>query len=538
VKRLGFAILGALLTAGVARAIEEPVEREPPRCTVHRIEHVDATRTRGEPFASGGDPEARPAVSRALLYRPAPSGMERIELPPTSRPTYGELLAFEAPAVAPADSLRGGLTFYGLQPPEAAIESSLAARSRCRLASPAETDKTSGAIAIVFAALPAPFYEGLAEALARSRIATLVVRGGEREVRPLLQAVLTRAGEAPSLALIGHGPGSATAALLAMSWNRVRARISIDGFEALARENHPGLTGDPDWRPGHERSRVLLLRPAGRPHADREYYERAERVDLVEVEVAGLEASPWATSPTLAPAPPALAPLLGPGPSPEAREWIVATAAAFISSATTAEPSREVRIPANLAESLNATHRPSLPRPAIVADGRLDEALWGGARRLDEAGPLALRVAEDCEWLYVALEPRRETPFTSELYFDVDGRGGERRGDDDLVLHASNSLCWRSGADDLAPSDCRKSEAWWEASRTVRKGDPPVAEYAVAKRRLGRSACESALGGSPPIRAMARVHGFGEASLLPDGADAARPDTWLLLDSTPAPGTR
>jgi hypothetical protein len=489
-----------------------------PVCNVSVVEVSDATRSRAEPYNSPSEPGSPPARIRGLVYAPGSSGL--------SAPTYAELVLAEGGAGSALAITTSALAYFGLMPEAPAIEAALGRTSSCRLAGLRPT--APRAAVIVLSAMPAIFYEELAVRLAAAGVATVIARASESEARLLLQQlVATERWPAERLAVVGHGAASYPAALLAMGSAGVRGRVALDGFEALDRTHHPGPTAAREWRPGHERAPVLLLRPRDRPHANLDHFERAARVALTSIEIPGLEASAWAPAPALAPAPAALRDLI-PGLAPETAEALVAATAGFLAGALADRPSAEALVPpaiAGAAGALEVQHRPALPAPAIHANGRLDDAIWAGARTLDTDGHLTVRVADDCDWLYVAFEAERSRPFTSELSLDADGAGGERRGEDDLLLHASASLCWAKGDRDLVAADCNASEAWWVANRTVRAEDPKVSEYAIAKARLGLARCAPI----DRIRFAARAGGYGELQFYPAAADPAKPSTWSAM---------
>ncbi len=505
-------ILGPLVCAGHLLA-QAP-------CTVAPFEAVDATRTRGLPFASGSDPGAVPHRTRALVFLP---GAAKPETPPAY---LRDLLLLESPGADPVKGLAAALLFYGIRLDESKAATLLATPGACRAG---EVVRGASPVVVLLSALPAVLYTALAEELAARGVATVVTRGAEADVRLLLQAL---AFPADRVALVGHGAGGATASLLAMSWSGVKAVVSLDGFEALDRARHPGLTASAGWKPGHLRAPVLLVQPQGRPHADSAHYDRALRSDLTHVEVVGLSASPWTTSADLAFAPQALRPLL-PNLEPAVQQELLSIVVRFVEEALAG---RAPKVPAMSSARLVVSRRKGLASPAVRADGVLDEPLWRTARELLRAAAprdaalaaaageaMAVKLAEDCDYVYVALAASRPTPFSTEVYFDSKGDGGEAWRPDDLLLHASQSLCWGFGSNELARESCGSGEAWWGASRTVSNQDPPVAEYIVAKRKLGLEPCAPAAA----LRLAARLSGVSSSATFPASADPAKPSTWI-----------
>jgi hypothetical protein len=307
----------------------------------------------------------------------------------------------------------------------------------------------------------------------------------------------------------------------------VRSVVSLDGFEALDRRRHPGLTGDPAWRPGSLRAPVLHWRPASHPDADTAHHRAAARSALTQVTLTTIPGRQWMTAPEVALASEALRPLIGPaGAAAQAAvtqhtvEFLVST----LSDRTFDANAFAGGLRRSLATGFDVTTRAPLPTPAIRTDGRLDENAWREARTLPDATDVSLRVTEDCDYLYVAIVPRRGTPFITELFVRGARSGPTSPTLDarDLLLHASASLCWVYGKADVTATDCNKSEAWWGASRSNQAGDPSTVEYVVAKSALGLARCSSASG----LRIGARTGGWGQTTTYPAGVDKDQVATW------------
>lgn len=478
-------------------------------CVVTPIEVVDRSRTVGIPYASPADSGATFGRVRTLVWTRGTAA---------TRPTYAALIRAVAPGVDAAEHLTSRLRFYGATVDSSAVALAVSQRATCAEASRPTPPRVG--VVIVLAAFPAVMYEGAAAALAERDIATVVTTGSESSVRLIVNHLATLGWPVDKIVLVGHGAGGSVANLVAMSSSSVRALVSLDGFEALDRRRHPGLTGDPGWRPGNLRAPVLHWRPAGHPDADTSHYAAAARSALVQITLMDVPGKQWMTAPEVALAPRALQSLVG-ATGASVQDIVTRTTVRFI--AATFTRTRWDVADERLPSSFSATERPALATPAIRTDGRLDEAVWRNARVVAEATSMSVRVAEDCDYLYAAVMPRRAAPFITELFI---GRDAPALTDGHLLLHASASLCWAYGKADVAASDCNKSEAWWGGSRSNQAGDPPVGEYVIAKRAVGLARCEPASG----LRIGGLAEGWGRTDLAPDNVDKARPGTWAKLD--------
>ena len=479
-------------------------------CIVSPLEVVDHSRTIGIPFASPADPGANAVRVRALVWTRGTS---------PSRPTYAALIRSVVPDVDPAEHLTSRLRFYGAVVDTAGVAAAISAAGTCGAAG--RPTRPGAGIVLIVGAFPAVMYEGAAAALAERDIATIVTSGGESNVRLILNYLATLGWPVDRLALVGHGAGGPVVHLVGMSSSAVRGIVSLDGFEALDPVRYPGLTGDPGWRPGNLRAPVLHWRPTGHPDADTTYYAAAARSALLQITLTGTVGRPNLTAPEVALAPRALQRLIG-AAGGAIQETVTRATIEFLASALAGTNVESATLHVGLPASFAVARRAPLPAPAIRADGRLDEPLWERARTLPDATTITVRVVEDCDYLYAAVVPNRVAPFITELFVDVPGAATASPAANHLLLHASASLCWVYGRADVARADCNKNEAWWGASRTSQAGDPPVAEYIVAKRAIGLSQCESA----SRLRLGALVGGFGTTALYPAGADKARPSTW------------
>lgn len=481
-------------------------------CSVERIEFVDHSRSIGVPYASAADPGSRPYRLQGLSWRP-------METSPAAqaRPDYSALQRWSS-SQDPGDAIAGALMFHGLQPGAETIRRTLAEPSLCAALSQAAP--RSGVTGVLIAtALPPIFYEQLAVALAQRNLSVVAVPIGasENDLRLVVNAMVRDHGwDASRIGLVAHGQSGHAASLLAMQWGGARAMVSLDGFEAMAREQHPGLSSTPGWRPGLMRVPVLHWQPAGRPHASPEHYANAERSAYTKVLVPGLEASPWATAPQLAGAPPALSSLLV-GLDESGQRRIAELSAQFLAAALQ-EGSALAWTPQGLPADWKVEHRRALTAPAIITDGELAEPIWRDARVLASDDDLSLHVAEDDEYFYLAIRSQKAEAFTTELMFDANADGAAHWSSDDLLLHASNSLCWSLGTFEFQRAGCGTGVAWWGASRSVRVGDPPVGEYFIAKRKL-----------SPRLKVAARLSASETSRMLPSTARQEAPATWIML---------
>jgi hypothetical protein len=480
-------------------------------CTVALLEVIDHSRTAGIPFASPADRGSQTVRVRALAWSQGAANAER--------PRYAELIRDVAPGTDAAEHLAARLRFYGATVDSAAVSAAVSAPGQCARS---QLTRPTNGIALVVAAFPPAMYEGAAAALAEQGIATVVTSGGESNVRLVLNHLATLGWPLDRLVLVGHGAGGPVANLIAMSTSSVRGLVSLDGFEALDRRRHPGLTGDLNWRPGNLRAPVLHWRPTGHPDADTSHYAAAARVDFVQVTLGGVTGKPFMTAPEVALAPPALQSLTGPAGA-AAQEGVTRGTVAFIQQVLrTGAGLDTAALRRVVTPAFSITQRPALAEPAIRTDGRLDEPLWTRARTLPDATTVSVRVADDCDYIYVAVSPTRATPFITELILDGQGDVTQSSGADDLLLHASASLCWAFGRAEVSATDCNKSEAWWGASRTSQAGDPPVGEYYVAKRSLGLERCES----PARLRVGALAGGWNRTDLFPAAFDKSAPRTW------------
>ncbi len=498
--RIAIPLLAAFIAAAPLRA----------ECVVTTLEVLDHSRTVGIPFSSSADSGAIAARVRALVWS---RGSARV------KPTYADLIRDMAPGVNAAEHLASRLRFYGATVDSAVVAAGVSARSACgRSARPM---RPKGGVVLIVGAFPAALYEGAAAALAEHDIATVVTSGNEGTVRLVVNHLATLGWPVDKLALVGHGAGGPVVQLVAMSSSGVRGIVSLDGFEALDRQRHPGLAGDPQWRPGNLRAPVLHWRPNGHPDADTAYYAAAARSDLLQVTLTATPGKQWLTAPEVALAPAALRHVIG-APGAATQEAVTKATVLFLRAVLEARAVDPGAMRATFLPSFAMTHRPAMALPQVRADGRLDEAVWRTARVVPESTAVAVRVADDCDYLYVAVMPRRATPFITELFLSATSDVYAPLGAGDLLLHASASLCWTFGKPDVASSDCNKSEAWWGASRTSQAGDPAVAEYVIAKRAMGLARCES----SARLRLGALAGGWGRTDVFPAGADKSRRSTW------------
>jgi dienelactone hydrolase len=478
------------------------------QCTVGALEVLDHSRTAGIPFASPADPGAQPTRLRALVWSPGGSGEPR---------SYAELITAVSPGADPAGTLTARLRFYGASVDSAEVARAVQRPSACR--GVATVPRAMGGVVLIAGAFPPVMYEGAAVALAQQGITTVAMMGAsESAMRLVINQLAARGWSVERLALVGHGQGGPVAQLLAMTNGAVRGIVSLDGFEALNRARHPGLTNDAAWRPGNLRVPVLHWQPDNHPDADTVHHALAARSDLIQVTLTNTPGRQWMTAPELALAPAALRALIG-AAGGAAQDAAVTHSVAFLTSVLSDSAFSAAQFRTQLQRALPAEYaigwRAALPRPALQLDGRLDEPAWRSARTLPDASDTEVRIAEDCDYLYVAIVPQRAAPFITELFL-ADSTG--RR----LLLHASASLCWAWETTEVAASDCNKNEAWWGASRTSQPGDAPAGEYLIAKRALGIPRCGTAAG----FRIGALTGGWGRSTSYPAASDKARVETW------------
>lgn len=495
-------------------------------CAVLPLTVEDATRSVGVPFASPADPGHGRLQHRGLLWLPQ-AGVQAI--------TYADLIRDVIPEAMPATIASDSLRWYGITVDDAQLEHALAARSVCdRASTDAGRNHTGGGV-VILAAMPPVFYAGLSERLAQQGIPTAVLQATqETDLRLLLHTLIDRHGwNAQRIALVGHGYGAKPAYQLAAQWNAVQAIVSLDGFEGTDPAQHP--QGSSDLRPGHLRAPILHLQPETRPHAHAGFFQAAMRSAYWHVQVPGPQGNPWATTAELSLAPTAFLPLTPALAGPTHRATIDLTAG-FLRATLEGTLTDFAKRQAAASTGLIVTPRAALPAPGIITDGIANEPLWASARMLPPADGIDVKLAEDCDYLYLqiaSLHPGDNDidAFTTEVYLDPKGDSDMAWNADDLLLHASNSLCWNTGSGEMARERCGASEAWWGASRTARATDPDVAEYYIAKSRLGLSGCRALA----PLRLAARIApGPIEARrTFPQHADKDAPRTWHAPGATP-----
>lgn len=485
-------------------------------CEVSAIEFIDHARSTGIPYAAPADPGHHSLQLRGLYWQPTRASTSALAV------DHQTLHTLASTSTNQVDEIANALLFHGLQPNRDAIQRALSSTSGC---APAQINKAthwqSGVV--IAAALPPIFYGGLARALTERGIPVVVVGIGasDANLRLVVNTMVRDHGwDGTRIGLVGHGQSGHAASLLAMQWGGARAIVSLDGFEATAREQHPGLSASPDWRPGLLRAPILLWQPQGRPHASHAHYAAAERSEFLKIAVPDLAASPWATSAQLVGAPTGFATLL-PGLSDAEQARIAHVSAQFLAGALTGKLSNVNEAATQLPAHWNVQHRPAISAPQIVTDGKLDEAIWRTARVDVSNSDMSLRIAEDQDYVYIAIETRRSPPFSSELMFDVNGGGGAHWASDDLLLHASNSLCWSVGTAEFPRTNCGSGVAWWGASRTVRAGDQGVAEYFIARHKLGML-----VGQERTWRIAARISAPDWNGMLPAAANRDSPSSW------------
>lgn len=479
-------------------------------CLVTQFEVTDHSRTVGIPYASPADSGAGAARVRSLLYSRGTA---------TIRPTYAELIRAVNPGVNAAEHLTSRLRFYGATVDSSAVAAAVNARSVCAT-STVPTRPTTG-IVVIAGAFPPVMYEGAASALAEFGIATVVTSGGESALRLVLNHLANLRWPVHNIALVGHGANGPLVNLMAMSSASVRAIVSLDGFEALNRQRHPGLTGDPAWRPGNLRAPILHWRPHAHPDEDTLHFHEAARSELIQVTMSEVPGKQWLTAPEAALAPSVLQPLIG-ASGGRTQDAITKATVVFLRTVLSGRNPDVAELRQSIPASFVLTHRPPLPTPSIRTDGRLDERIWANARTLPDATTISVRVADDCDWIYTAVVASKSSPFITELFLRPAGNTTSSLTASDLLLHASASLCWAYGKADVASSDCNKSEAWWGASRSNQAGDPATGEYVIAKRALGLPRCASISG----LQIGALIGGWGPNEFFPAGADKSRPATW------------
>ncbi|MBC8087435.1 MAG: hypothetical protein H7Z40_09215, partial [Phycisphaerae bacterium] len=436
--------------------------------------------------------------------------------------TYAELVRAVAPGVNAAEHVLSRLRFYGATVDSAAVATAVLEKSLCNTA--ANPARPTVGVVLIAGAFPPVLYEGAAAALADMGIATVVTNGGESSVRLILNHLATLAWPVHKLALVGHGANGPLMNLVAMSSSSVRGIVSLDGFEALNRQRHPGLTGDPAWRPGNLRAPILHWRPFAHPDQDTLHFTEAARAELLQITLSDVPGKQWLTAPEAALAPAALQPVIG-ASGGQTQNIVTSATVQFLANVLTGKPVDAAGIRRILPARFTLTHRPALPAPALRLDGRLDERIWQNARTLPDATTIRVRVVDDCDWIYAAVVPTRSSPFITELFIRPAGDAASPLTSTDLLLHASASLCWAFGKPDVASNDCNKSEAWWGGSRTSQAGDPPVGEYAISKRALGITRCGSIAG----VRVGALVGGWGPNEMFPAGANKNQPSSWALV---------
>jgi hypothetical protein len=498
-----------LAILSLAFAVTSPLHAS---CLVTQFEVTDNSRTVGIPFSSSADAGANAARVRTLVYSRGVA---------TVRPTYAELIRAVAPGVNPSEHLMSRLRFYGATVDSAAVAAAVLEKSACAISSVPSRPATG--IVLIAGAFPPVLYEGAASALAELGIATVVTNGGESAVRLILNHLATMRWPVHNIALVGHGANGPLVNLIAMSSSSVRGIVSLDGFEALNRQRHPGLSGDPAWRPGNLRAPILHWRPDAHPDQDTLHYAEAMRSELVQVTLSDVPGKQWLTAPEVALAPRVLQSLIG-ATGGSVQESVTRATILFLANSLTGKGVDVAGLRAAVPPSFALTHRPALEAPAIRIDGRLDESIWMRARTLPDATTISIRVVDDCHWIYAAVVPKRSSPFITELFLRPQGAAASLA-QSDLLLHASASLCWAFGKADVASSDCNKNEAWWGASRTSQAGDPATGEYAIAKRALGIARCGS-IGG---ISVGALVGGWGPNEVFPMSADKSQPSTWARV---------
>ncbi len=471
------------------------------QCRVAPVELVDHSRTVGIPYASPADSGASPQRVRALLFGPPIAAVEARAV------SYAALVRHVAPGVDAAEHVTARLLFYGATVDSGAVARAMDQQALCRQVD--ELPPAPRGLVLIVGAFPPLLYEGAAAQLAAHGIATLVLLGNESAARLAINHLAARGWPMDRLVLIGHGAGGPVVQLLAMGHAGVRGVVSLDGFEALDRRRHPGLTGDPGWRPGNLRAPLLHWRPFAHPDQDTVFHAAAARAPVVQVTLREHQGRQWLTAPEVLLTSAPLGSLSGEAAA-STQAAVTRETVAFVRSvlAADAQPFDPERFTAALRGSLPARFdvalRPALPTPAIRTDGRLTEAVWQQARTLPDATDVAVRVAEDCDYLYVAIVPRRAAPFITELRI----AGGSSA---PLLLHTSASLCWAYGKAEVESGDCGKSEAWWGASRTNQAGDPALAEYVVAKRALGLGRCDD----GAVLRVEALTGGWGMTQRYP-----------------------
>ncbi|MBC7843803.1 MAG: hypothetical protein H7099_15895 [Gemmatimonadaceae bacterium] len=488
------------------------------QCVVTPLTVVDHSRTVARPFESPATDGALSPTVRALVWTHGSSARQA---------TYAQLIQAAAPSADPAEHLVSRLRFYGATVDSGAAASAIGTPGACGLRDSLPASPRGGVVVIV-GAFPAALYEGVAARLADRDIATIVMSGNESSVRLVLNHLAARGWPVDRLVLIGHGAGGPVVQLIAMSSAAVRGVVSLDGFEALDPRRHPGLTGDASWRPGNLRAPVLHFRPAGHPDADTTHHVNAGRSALLQVTLTEVAGRQFLTAPEVALAPPVLQPLIG-ARGGAMQQAVTDATVLFVTGVLSGQVMDESVLRAVLPASFRLTSRAPLASPAIRTDGRLEEPIWSTARTLPDAVSVRVRVADDCDYLYVAVVPLRPAPFITELFIrgvtPDTATGSAPISRTDLLLHASASLCWVYGRADVSAAECNRSEAWWGASRTSQAGDAAVGEYFVSKRSLGLARC----GSVAALRVGALVGGWGARDLYPAAADKLRPGTWAPL---------
>lgn len=494
-----------LIAAGAAALAPASAAVASPACAVAPLSLLDEARSRPTPFASPAEPTAAPYLLRGLIWSPATGGEDTIA-------GNRDLVAATAAPVEAALAISGALQFYGIAPPDGAVENALAQKALCRRAdAPPKAPPRQGVI--VAAALPPIFYDGLAAALASRGVSVYVAEIGasDADLRLALNALVADHGwPRERISIVGHGAGAAAASLVAMQTNGVARLVSLDGFEALDARIHPGLSRNAAWKPGMLRVQTMHFRAAGRPHASSAHYDAAMRVDYTLVEVEELAASPWSASPEFAPAAPAIAALFGGD-------------GAQIARATGQSVARFIETGSDGAAAFGrVTHRAALAAPAIAIDGAVDEALWKSAPVIAEGAGARLRVSEDCDYLYAAVDGTGGPAFAAEVLIDVAPLSGAAWAAEDVLLHASNSLCDQRGSPDFDRTSCGAGAAWWSANRTTRPQDSRIAEFAIAKSKIGVARCAAANG----IAIAARLVRPQGVDMTPAAARREEPGTW------------
>lgn len=160
-------------------------------------------------------------------------------------------------------------------------------------------------------------------------------------------------------------------------------------------------------------------------------------------------------------------------------------------------------------------------------DGRLEDAEWKGAARLEQGG-LVLHLKHDGKALYVGVTCPEPFRGSEELYLllDTDAGGGATPASDDLQFSFNPfsllRLPWEESRGDGKSWTKVPSPSGWTAEASPGPGGRFQAEFAASLGRLGP-------GESPRARLGVLVSG-DRRFLAPEGLNLYTPDSWLEMN--------